>query len=97
MRFRNRFEFHNPGNLRIPVSDVYSGGISKCRNKNLQKMFRLIGFGENIGSGFPKILKAWYDQKWAEPILEENFRINEVVLKMSMISFVPEVYRENLN
>lgn len=96
MRFRNRFEFHNPGNLRIPVSDVYSGGISKCRNKNLQKMFRLIGFGENIGSGFPKILKAWYDQKWAEPILEENFRINEVVLKMSMISFVPEVYREKL-
>lgn len=96
MRFKNRFEFHNPGNLRIPVSDVYSGGISKCRNKNLQKMFRLIGFGENIGSGFPKILKAWYDQKWAEPILEENFRINEVVLKMSMISFVPEVYREKL-
>lgn len=96
MRFRNRFEFHNPGNLRIPVSDVYSGGISKCRNKNLQKMFRLIGFGENIGSGFPKILKAWYDQKWSEPILEENFRINEVVLKMSMISFVPEVYREKL-
>ena len=96
MKFRNRFEFHNPGNLRIPVSDVYSGGISKCRNKNLQKMFRLIGFGENIGSGFPKILKAWYDQKWAEPILEENFRINEVVLKMSMISFVPEVYREKL-
>ena len=96
MKFRNRFEFHNPGNLRIPVSDVYSGGISKCRNKNLQKMFRLIGFGENIGSGFPKILKAWYDQKWSEPILEENFRINEVVLKMSMISFVPEVYREKL-
>ncbi|MEE0451527.1 RNA-binding domain-containing protein [Peptacetobacter sp.] len=96
MKFKNRFEFHNPGNLRIPVSDVYSGGISKCRNKNLQKMFRLIGFGENIGSGFPKILKAWYDQKWAEPILEENFRINEVVLKMSMISFVPEVYREKL-
>ena len=49
MRFRNRFEFHNPGNLRISVLDVYSGGISKCRNKNLQKMFRLIGFGENIG------------------------------------------------
>ena len=96
MRFRNRFEFHNPGNLRIPVSDVYSGGISKCRNKNLQKMFRLIGFGENIGSGFPKILKAWYEQKWAEPVLEENFRIDEVVLKMSMISFVPEVYREKL-
>lgn len=96
MKFKNRFEFHNPGNLRIPVIDVYSGGISKCRNKNLQKMFRLIGFGENIGSGFPKILKAWYDQKWAEPILEENFRINEVVLKMSMISFVPEVYREKL-
>ncbi|WP_414698560.1 RNA-binding domain-containing protein [Peptacetobacter sp. AB845] len=96
MRFRNRFEFHNPGNLRISVLDVYSGGISKCRNKNLQKMFRLIGFGENIGSGFPKILKAWYEQKWAEPVLEENFRIDEVVLKMSMISFVPEVYREKL-
>ena len=44
---------------KIPVADIYKGGTSKCRNPFIQKMFRMIGFGENIGSGFFKILKAW--------------------------------------
>ena len=56
----------------------------------------MIGFGENIGSGFFKILKAWKEQQWAVPILEERFVTNEVVLKLNMISLVPEVYMGKL-
>ena len=95
-KFKDRFEFYNPGCLKIPVADIYKGGTSKCRNPFIQKMFRMIGFGENIGSGFFKILKAWKEQQWAVPILEERFVTNEVVLKLNMISLVPEVYMGKL-
>lgn len=95
-KFKDRFEFYNPGCLKIPVADIYKGGTSKCRNPFIQKMFRMIGFGENMGSGFFKILKAWKEQQWAVPILEENFATNEVVLKLNMISLVPEVYMGKL-
>ena len=95
-KFKDRFEFYNPGCLKIPVADIYKGGTSICRNPFIQKMFRMIGFGENIGSGFFKILKAWKEQQWAVPILEERFVTNEVVLKLNMISLVPEVYMGKL-
>ena len=95
-KFKDRFEFYNPGCLKIPVANIYKGGTSKCRNPFIQKMFRMIGFGENIGSGFSKILKAWKEQQWAVPILEEKFVTNEVVLKLSMISLIPEVYMGKL-
>lgn len=95
-KFKDRFEFYNPGCLKIPVADIYKGGTSKCRNPFIQKMFRMIGFGENIGSGFFKILKAWKEQQWAVPILEERFVTNDVVLKLNMISLVPEVYMGKL-
>lgn len=46
------FVFSNPGSLKIPVMDIYTGGHSKARNPNMQAMFRMIGFGDNIGSDF---------------------------------------------
>lgn len=51
-------------------------------------MFRMIGYGENIGSGFPSILKAWKEERWAEPQLTERQDLNEVhlVLKIAMDS-----------
>ncbi len=52
-----------------------------------KKMFRLIGYGENIGSGFPKILHAWQQVGWREPKLENKLTLEEVVLTL----YVPEV------
>lgn len=48
------FGFRNPGLLRIPREDALRGGNSDCRNRNLQKMFQMIGLGEQAGSGMPK-------------------------------------------
>lgn len=45
-------------------------------------MLRMIGYGENIGSGFPKILNAWKKAGWTEPVLENNFELQEVKLKL---------------
>ena len=41
--------------------DVISNdsGNSKSRNPRMQTMLRMVGFGDNAGSGFPAILNAW--------------------------------------
>ena len=52
------FIFTNPGLLKLPIEQIYAGGESKARNQRIQNMLRMIGYGENIGSGFPLILSV---------------------------------------
>lgn len=40
----------------------------------------MIGYGENVGSGFPTIISAWKDANWGEPELKNKFEIDEVEL-----------------
>ena len=39
-----------------------------------------IGFGENVGSGFPKIVAAWKQTNWGEPQLLNKLDVDEVEL-----------------
>ncbi len=50
-RFRDRLEFSNPGTLLLGIEQVLKGGVSECRNKTLQSMFGMLGYGEKAGSG----------------------------------------------
>ena len=84
------FVFSNPGSLKIPVMDIYAGGHSKARNPNMQAMFRMIGFGDNIGSGFPTILNAWKKENWRQPCLMENQDLHLVELTLTMASLIPD-------
>jgi len=84
------FGFRNPGLMRLPKAEAIKGGVSDCRNRNLQKMFQLIGLGEQAGSGFPKIYRNWKLQHWREPVLEERYESNQTVFILKMISLVPE-------
>ena len=59
-------------------------------------MFSLIGLGEGAGSGFPKILAAWNEQSWRTPELKEETNLNQVSLKLWMISMLPEECLESL-
>ena len=43
------------------------GGISEPRNRNLFKMFNLIGIGEHAGSGVPDIFDIWKNEGLKEP------------------------------
>jgi ATP-dependent DNA helicase RecG len=65
------FGFRNPGNMRISIEDAILGGNSDCRNRNLQKMFQLIGLGEQAGSGLPKVYTNWKKQHFRPPDLWE--------------------------
>lgn len=83
------FGFRNPGLMRVPQQDAIRGGVSDCRNRNLQKMFQLIGLGEQSGFGFPKIYGNWQQQHWRTPELEERIESNQTLLALRMTSLLP--------
>ena len=92
----NGFAFSNPGNLKLPVQDIYEGGHSIARNPRLETMFRMIGYGDNIGSGFPTILSAWGEENWRKPDLRQNEELHQVELNLWMISLMPQECSEYL-
>jgi len=90
------FSFRNPGTMRVPVEDAIRGGISDCRNRNLQTMFDLIGYGERAGSGLPKIFQNWREQFWRLPELKERFNPEQTILVMRMMSLLPDAVMKSL-
>lgn len=70
----------------MPVETIYRGGNSKARNPKIQNMLRMIGFGENVGSGFPKIIAAWKETNWGEPQLLNKLDVDEVELVLPVPS-----------
>ncbi len=88
-KYRDRLEFSNPGTLLLGVEQVFQGNVSECRNKSLQKMFAMLGYGEKAGSGFPKIRQGWASQQWRSPRIEEASRPDRVKLTLLMISLLP--------
>ncbi|MBR3828491.1 MAG: putative DNA binding domain-containing protein [Bacteroidales bacterium] len=85
----NLFYFSNPGSLRLPVERIYEGNHTAARNPRLQDMFRMIGYGDNIGSGFPTILDACRQELWRKPDLKEFSDLRTVDLKIWMVSLMP--------
>lgn len=70
--------------MKLPLEDIYRGGNSKSRNPHMQTMLRLVGFGDNAGSGFPTILDVWKSEGWIEPELIEDTNLDQVTLVMKM-------------
>ncbi len=79
-KYDDHFVFTNPGLLKIPVEQIYNGHETRARNQRIQNMFRMIGLGENLGSGFPLILSAWNEKHWLEPELIEQTELRQVKL-----------------
>lgn len=80
----NAYEFVNPGLSRVATIQVLNGGLvnSDCRNRTLQKMFQMIGFAEQAGSGFPKIFEGWKIAGWGNPIFSEDVENDTSTLLM---------------
>lgn len=98
-------ELRNPGVLKLSREKIYKGKHSRARNPKIQDMLRMIGFGDNIGSGFPLILRAWKEESWVRPDLVEDRDIHEVSLKLKMssiyapdvIQLIKDLYGESFN
>jgi ATP-dependent DNA helicase RecG len=89
-KYRDRFEFSNPGMLLITMDQLLGGNVSECRNRSLQTMFTMIGAAEKAGSGIDKILKGWGSQHWRQPIVRERVRPDRILWTLPMISLLPE-------
>ena len=84
------FGFRNPGLMRIPVEVALQGGEADCRNRTLHKMFRLVGVGEQAGTGIPKILHGWQAQHWNLPKLHDtSVPYNQTLLELRMVDLFP--------
>ncbi len=85
------FGFRNPGLMRIPPEVAIRGGEHDCRNRTLHKMFRLVGVGEQAGSGVPKIYNGWATQHWRAPALYERAEpYNQTLLELRMVDLLPK-------
>ena len=69
-----------PKDELLPIKQIFEGGVSYARNPKIQNMLLMVGYGENVGSGFPTIISAWKDAHWGEPELKNKFEIDEVEL-----------------
>ena len=61
-------------------------GVDEDLQEKIQNMLRMIGFGENVGSGFPKIIAAWKETNWGEPQLLNKLDVDEVELVLPVPS-----------
>ena len=86
----------NPGSIITGKTQMLKGGISEPRNKAIMKMFNLIRVGERAGSGVPDIFSTWENEGWVEPVIEEQYKPDRTILKLSFIEkevlpdFLPE-------
>ena len=83
------YGFRNPGRMRIPPEQAILGGNSDCRNRRLQTMFQLVGYGDHAGSGLPKIYANWEGQHWRRPVLYELPELEQTLMELRMSSLVP--------
>lgn len=95
-RRTGKIVMRNPGTLRIPPERIYNGDYTFARNVTIQKMLRMVGFGDNIGSGFSKIMKAWKTLDYPAPSICEEPEVNEVWLTLPLPNEV-ETVNDNVN
>ncbi|MGH2532185.1 MAG: ATP-binding protein, partial [Thermomicrobiales bacterium] len=91
------FGFRNPGTMRLPLEDAINGGMSDCRNRNLQKMFQLVGLGEQAGSGIPRIYSGWRQQHWWLPEFAETMQLEQTILTLRTVSLLPDETLQSLD
>jgi predicted HTH transcriptional regulator len=86
------FGFRNPGLMRVPFDSARRGGVSDCRNRHIQKMFQLAGFGDQAGSGVPRILGVWRSESWREPVVIEKRAPDpeQTIFELRMASLLPD-------
>lgn len=96
-RRSDRIVMRNPGTLRISPERIYDGDYTQARNSTIQKMLRMVGFGDNIGSGFRKIMNAWNNLGFPHPDIHEEDEVNEVWLTLPIDSTANDHVNEHVN
>ena len=78
--------FTNPGDIRVGKNEMLAGGVTDARNKNIMKMFNLLGIVERAGSGVPRILSVWEDNRLGTPVVTEDYKFIRTSLMLPLSS-----------
>ncbi|MDO8873653.1 MAG: hypothetical protein Q7V05_13135 [Methanoregula sp.] len=81
--------------MRVPVEDAIHGGNSDCRNRNLQTMFDLIGYGERAGrpsENLPELERTTL----ASSGTQRKIQSGTDILVMRMMSLLPDAVMKSL-
>ena len=101
--------FENTGSLLLRKEQILKGGLSRCRNKRIQNLFRLIGVVDKAGTGVGKIMNGWLEECICPPTIttERNPDIVRWILPYfgltskdkvyQLIDSLAEFQRKNLN
>lgn len=85
----------NAGTLLLSKQQLFEGGYSLCRNKALQRMFKLMGVVDEAGSGVDKIVKGWTEQCLSFPEVIENKEIPTVTWSLPYLAMLPRRVQES--
>jgi len=80
--FSDRFEFYNPGALPKELKYILKEDFSLPRNPVIAKIFRLVKFSENIGSGFHKMINGWNSHYGLKPIIDGDFDFYKITFPL---------------
>jgi hypothetical protein len=89
-RYGERISMENPGTLLVSEEQLRRGRVSQCRNRSLQRMFVLIGGGDQAGSGYGRIQEGWWSQVWPAPRLSAQRQPDRIRLELEMRRVIPE-------
>ena len=76
--------FSNPGGFRISPDQAKSTGASDTRNKVISHLFLLVGAGEGVGGGIPRMLTDWRRGGRPTPYFCEEFDPERTVLVLPL-------------
>ena len=82
---RDSLAVRNPGTFRIPISLAERGGHSDPRNRNVMKMFMLVGLVDRAGSGMHRMIRTCIEQGLEAPSFTESVDPATVEVRMQIV------------
>jgi ATP-dependent DNA helicase RecG len=70
--FRNAAVFHNPGHAFASDAELLTPGDKEVRNQLIRSAFRMVGFGEQGGTGIPAMMRGWQQLGYLPPRIRND-------------------------
>jgi ATP-dependent DNA helicase RecG len=70
--FRDAAVFHNPGHAFASDAELLAPGDKEVRNQLVRTAFRMVGFGEQAGTGIPAMMRAWQQLGYLPPRIRND-------------------------
>jgi ATP-dependent DNA helicase RecG len=70
--FRDAAVFYNPGHAFASDAELLAPGDKEVRNQALRLGFRMIGFGEQAGTGIPAMMRGWQQLGYLPPRIRND-------------------------